>query len=350
MAETRLLELPFQDAQRLFNRLYYQRGGKYARDFQTSASSGTALPFAEADNFHSHLSRLASSSSLPSTIRILELGPGNGNSAARFLNRLITLDKRHGTKFYPRTEYFLADFSYQMLESARENRLLRRHLKKLAFLQCDASNLRLKEGGLLLVRANELLDDLPAQILTRDGTKFFEASITLHLDPKVQIKRRNGSLLTRREFARLASMDGKELSGIDGGFLRHLSLEVTHRPAHPDIASALFIMDSFRDFPENTLIPIPFSAASAIHSLRPLLHPCGRIDFFDYGFNSLQELEEVQGGIFRTPGALTAFVNFPYLTHAARLAGFSNIIIEPQAKFAPKAGKLEHGYHLRLER
>ncbi len=350
MMETKLLELPFQDAQRVFNRLYYQRGGKHARDFQTSASSGTALPFAEAENFHSHLSQLASSSSLPYSIRILELGPGNGSSAARFLNRLLALDKKSGTNFYPRIEYILADFSYQMLDSARENKLLRRHMKKLTFTQCDAESLRFSEGDFLLVRANELLDDLPTQILTRDGGRFFEVRLALHLDPKTPITRKNGSHLPRREFARLASHGSRELSQIDGKFVKHLSLEVSRKPAHPDITAAFFIMDAFKDFPENALIPVPFAASSAILSLKSLLHPKGRIDFFDYGFNSLQELEEVQSAIFRTPGALAAFVNFPYLIRAAKLAGFSNTMIEPQQKFAPKARKLEHGYHLRIER
>jgi len=347
MAETKLLELPFQDAQRLFNRLYYQRGGRYERDFQTAASSSPALPFAEAEDFHRHLSHF---SSLPGEIRILELGPGDGNSAARFLNRLAALDRENGSSFYARTEYILADFSPQMLASAQSNSLLKRHAKRLSFTVCDAERIHLREKDLLLVRANELLDDLPTGILTRDGARFFEVTVALHLDQRVKISRLDGPQVSHAEFARLALHNSRELSLIDGSFLRHVSLQVAHRPTHPDIASAVFIMDEFRDFPENSLIPIPFAASSAILSLKPLLMDNGRIDFFDYGFSSLAELDGLQDAVFRTPGTLTVFVNFPYLARAARLAGFRNIIIEPQSKFAPKARKLEHGYHLRIEK
>ncbi len=347
-----LLELQFPDAQRVFNRLYYQRGGRYAEDFTTATSRGPRLAYAEAKDFYSYLCELHKAGELPDVIRVLDLGCGNGNGTAFFLDKLKELDEKGKTGFFGRVECTLADFSPQMLEDAKKSRHLRTYRDITSFMHTDVETLSLPGDGYLLVRSNELFDDLPSQMLVFKGDHFNDVRLAMHLPQRIPLHMKDGRRLARQDFARMARHLERGLSAVDGSFVKHLELEVIRRKAIPDLTSILLLLDDFVKMPEGMTVPVPLAAGATVLQLLPYLHKRARIDAFDYGFNSLGELKKLQPAIFRTPGALTTFVNFPYLVRIAKLAGFRRAKVEPQAAFMGKKGKEadEHFYHLRIER
>ena len=349
--KTFLLELPFPAAQRVFNMLYYQRGGKYADDFTTANSRGPRLAYAEANDFYKHLCALKKKGELPGMVKILDFGCGNGNGTAFFLDRLKHLDEKGKTGFFRTVECVLADFSPQMLEDARRNKHLAGYSEMLAFAHSDAEAVSVPGSDYLLIRSNELLDDLPTQMLTLDSGRFYETWLSLHLSERIAIRSKSGGKVARRDFIKMAEGLRKELSSVEGSFVKHIELEVSKKSAVPDLTSVLILSEEFSKMPPDLTVPVPLGAASAIMQLRALLHRHGRVDAFDYGFNSLSELKSVQPGIFRTPGALTAFVNFPYLRRIAKFSGYSSAKVEPQSKFMGGKAKKEdaHFHHLRLE-
>ena len=343
-----LLELPFQDAQRLFNLFYYQQGAGYASDFSTYASRGSRLAYSEAEAFHAFVARRFKGG-MPESLRVLELGCGNGNSAWRFLERLRQIDGEKGTDFLERTHYILSDFSERMLSNAAANRHLRPYAKNLEFALVDAESPHLSEGDFLLVRTNELFDDLPTQLIVREGGGFKEVWLELHLDQSEEILTRAGEPIPRREFAWLArNRFWKLLRMVDGSFVKRLELVVKYRPVKLDTVAFTLLHSIFGRIPEGEAIPIPFAAASCMAAVRALLVPGGIFDSFDYGFNSLRELHKLQPGIFRTPGALTTFVNFRFLKAMAPLLGYSTAVVEPQHRFTGGREEKEF-YHMRLQ-
>lgn len=348
---TLLLKLPFPDAQRVFNRLYYQRGGKYAEDFTTATSRGPKLAYAEAEDFYKYLCSLKKKGELPGMIRILDFGCGNGNGSAFFLDKLKELDEKGRTGFFGTVECVLADFSAQMLEDAKANKHLSTHSDVLRFAHTNAEAMSVPGNDYLLVRSNELLDDLPTQMLIYDRGHFYEIWLALHLSERVPLRLLGGTRVARNDFIKMAANMERELSSVDGSFVKHLELEAERRKAVPDLSSILLLMEEFVQIPDGLTIPVPLAGASTLMQLRPLLHRHGRIDAFDYGFSSLSELKVLQPAIYRTPGALTAFVNFPYLRRIAKMAGFRSVKVEPQSKFmGGKARKEdEHFHHIRLE-
>ena len=345
--ETPLLELPFQEAQRIFNSFYYQQGSKHADGFSTFTSKGTRLAYAEAAAFHRSLSARFRKGA-PQSIRVLELGCGNGDSAFRFLEKLKQLDGAAGTDFFPRLNCTLADFSSQALKDVLTNEKLSRFADSLDFELADAESLRFKEGNFLLVRANGLFSDFPTQLIALHGGAFHELWLGMHLDADYDIFTIEGDPVARSEFAWLAyNRLPSLLSQVDGTFVKKLELEVKRKPAKIDSASHMLLHSTLGRIPEGAVIPLPFAASACLAALRPFLAKGGAIDTFDYGFNSLTELESLQPGIFRTPGALTTFVNFPYLKAIAPMLGYKSAIVEPQDKFT--GGRPEkNSYHLRL--
>jgi SAM-dependent MidA family methyltransferase len=351
--ETFLMELAFPDAQRVFNRLYYQRGGRYAEDFTTANSRGPRLAYAEAEDFYKHICGLKKRGELPEAVRILELGCGNGNGTAFFLDRLKQLDEKGKTGLFGRVECVLADFSSQMLDDARLNRHLQAHRDILTFTHTNVETLKLPGEDFLLVRSNELFDDLPTQMLVFEEDQFQEVWLSMHLSQRVPLHTRDGARIARGDFARMAQHLERWLSSVDGSFVKHLELEAVRRRAVPDLTTILLLAEEFGRMPSGITIPVPLAASSVLMQLKPLMNRHGRLDAFDYGFNSLSELKKLQPAIFRTPGALTTFVNFPYLTRFSKIAGFRHASVEPQAAFIggkrKPAPEDAHFHHLRLE-
>lgn len=354
--------MPFHLIQEIFNRFYYQKGTRYAEDFKTYASSGTRIAYSEAEDHHAYFKHLKRVGDLPEPIRILELGGGNGNNAARYLEKLKALDRERRTRFYERVQYILTDFSESMLEDVGKNRLIRKHMDRISLELVDARKMVVDEQ-ITCVRFNELYNDLPTKIILVENGEFYEIYLAIYINPRVRIRTKDGGVIARREFALMMEEGRSELNEVDGSIVRRMEFEVLKLPTDVDVGTVSLVMKAFGRLPENYLIPIPIGGAENLLQLKKNMPLIGRVDFFDYGFMDLRELGSLQSSIFRTPGALTSFVNLPFITTIAEMAGFARIIIEPQndyirrirrGRFTHKISKVKrrrsrnHFYHVHM--
>src|SRR5687767_12562840 len=104
---------PVDQWQTHINQLFYRFRGDQIRNFyQTFASADYRLAHALGVDYYEKVKARegaqAKSSEPRSPLVVVELGPGNGNLAARFLSHLKTLDR--GGAVYPRVRYVLVDW------------------------------------------------------------------------------------------------------------------------------------------------------------------------------------------------------------------------------------------------
>ncbi|MDD5317613.1 MAG: hypothetical protein PHF51_02655, partial [Candidatus ainarchaeum sp.] len=195
---------------------------------------------------------------------------------------------------------------------------------------------------------NEVLDDLPARMVSKTAKGFSEAWLELHLPEGAEARDKRGRRIGFRELGdALSSGSAARLAGIDGALAEKLELEVAWRPAGTGLAAREAVEASLPGIPGGTVIPLPLGAVKCVEGVHRALGDGGIYDVFDYGFDSVKGLLSLQPGVFRTPGALTAFVNFPFLVDAARKIGYRKACLEPQRDFTG-GNEDRRFYHLRL--
>ena len=240
------------------NKEYYCKKGKAIySDFLTFAK-GKVLAKCNAIEFSSDFS------GNPSPV-ICEYGIGNGNFAKVFLDEL----KKRDFSLYSKVDYHLFDFSQKMLIDAGKNLL--KHNKICKFHKFDVlqDKVKLKFD---YCRINELLTDLSAQIYLRKGKQLFE-------------------LIEEK-----------------GAF----DMNKIEKP-NPQVSKFLERIDSGR------AIPFNFNAQQFLSSLCNKAKPGFRIDIFDYGFYSsddvlLLPVKEWNRLVLRNYGGqITVDLNFPQL-------------------------------------
>ncbi|MCX6769500.1 MAG: SAM-dependent methyltransferase [Candidatus Micrarchaeota archaeon] len=201
-------------------------------------------------------------------IEICEYGVGNGNFAKIFLSEV----KRLSPPLYSRMRYHLFDISQKMLSFAKTN--LGAHAKLCQFHEFDAG-VDQPTQPFDYCRINELLSDLPADFYSRKGMK----------------------ILNERGMPAIS----------------------------PDPSVLAFL----KRVDEGRLIPFSFAAQKFLTSLCDCGKMNFRIDLFDYGFYSAEDLnilpaEEWNRVIVRDYGdQLTADLNFLQLSAALGASGFS---------------------------
>jgi hypothetical protein len=204
----------------------------------------------------------------PSPVVVCEYGIGKGDFAKNLLGEVKRLDKR----LYSKTRYYLYDFSEKMLSDARKN--LAQHSAICVFGKFDAT----REAPFQqfdYCRINELLTDLPAGLYCRKGEGIFD----------------------------------------DGG--------------KPAPIGSLFVSKFLERIDEGRLMPFNFKAQEFLLSLCRLGRPKFRIDLFDYGFYSADEVnlmpvEEWNRLMVRNYGGqLTVDLNIPLLLAALSSEGFA---------------------------
>jgi len=217
------------DKQQKANKKYYSKKGKAIySDFLTFAK-GKALAKCNAIEFSSDFS------ANPPPV-ICEYGVGNGNFAKIFLDEL----KKRNFPLYSKVNYHLFDFSQKMLTHAKKN--LSKHRKICKFHKFDALHNKV-QLGFDYCRINELLSDLSAQIYLRKGKQVFE-------------------LVERK-----------------GAF----DMDKVNKP-NPQVSKFLERIDSGR------AIPFNFNAQKFLSSLCKKGKSGFRIDIFDYGFYSADDV------------------------------------------------------------
>ncbi len=213
------------------NRKYYSQKGKgIYSDFKTFAASrrlGRAcafefIPFAR---------------KVEGELRVYDFGVGDGQFARNFLEEVNSLDKEVGK----RIAYTLWDVSAKMLEEAQSN------LKEFSVeAVCAPAEECAKMKTAFWVRANELLDDVPARVFMRKGKKIYE------------VGENNGEIAVAEE--------GKP----------------------PKIA-----LERMRGAPELYWIPVNLRAIEIVEEWKKKLRIGGGISIFEYGFYGEEEITEM---------------------------------------------------------
>ncbi len=215
-----------------------------------------------------------------SPVIVCEYGIGKGDFAKNFLDEV----KRRDRKLYAKTRYHLFDISEKMLSDAREN--LKAHASVCVFGIFNAAS----DTPFLqfdYCRINELLTDLPAEIYLME----------------------NGQVL-----------------GDSGGAV----------PA-PD----LFVSKFMERIDPKRKIPFNFAAERFLVSICSLGKPEFRIDIFDYGFYSADDIfhlpvDEWNRVISRKYGSqITVDLNFAMLLPTLKLQFFSPEL-EKQKSYAER--------------
>ena len=248
------------------NRKYYSsKGKKIYSDFSTFAQ-GRALATCNAIEFCRDFAKH------PAPVVVCEYGIGKGDFAKTFLDEV----KRRNASLYSKTRYYLFDFSGKMLQDARKN--LHAHRAICIFGKFDA--LREKPGLQFdYCRINELLTDLPAQFYAKKGDAISE----------------------------MAPSGEGQFSAIPA------------RLPAPSVSAFLSRTD------EGRAIPFNFAAERFVSSLCAAGKAGFRIDIFDYGFYSAEDVfllpaAEWNRTIARKYGTqITVDLNFPQLLSSLAL-------------------------------
>jgi len=263
------------------NKEYYGSKGKgIYSDFSTFAQ-GTALATSNAIEF------IRDFSSRKGTIIVCEYGVGKGDFAKTFLDTVKKKDKR----LYSRTRYYLYDFSEKMLGAARKN--LSSHKAICIFGMFDA----MLDSPFLqfdYCRINELLTDLPAELYMRKE------------DGVYAMLMENGALA------------GKRLS-----------------------SPSPFVTRFLERIDEGRVMPFNFAAERFLLELCRKGKPRFRVDVFDYGFHSAEDVFFIDAGewnrlmVRNYGGQLTFDMNFPQAL-AALLSDGRKAFVEPQKNYAER--------------
>ncbi len=213
-------------------------------------------------------------------IIVCEYGVGKGDFAKNFLDEV----KKQDRILYAKIRYQLFDISEKMLSDAKKNLAAHGEICSFGTFNAASNSPLLKFD---YCRINELLSDLPAEIYSRQNGQIFDAS-------------------------------GKEVRA-------------------PDLFTQKFLerIDLRRKIPFN------FAAQQFLLSLCKLGKPNFRIDLFDYGFYSADDIfsmpvDEWNRVIARKYGSqITVDLNFLQLSSALRAEGFS-VAVEMQKTYAEK--------------
>src|ERR1051326_5810620 len=119
---------------------------------------------------------LSSRHALPEELYVLEIGVGNGNQAAVFLDEFRRLDREKGRGYYRRLHYLMGDYSPHVLELARK--AVGHHAEHVSTLVLDALRPTETLGFLrykaFLVYISNVYDNLPTDEIVRIGGHLFQ--------------------------------------------------------------------------------------------------------------------------------------------------------------------------------
>lgn len=293
----------------VLNGIFYGSGSKKLEEFfsKTTVGYDPQTAYANAQEFYQYLCELDRSTDLnkkvPRSFCVEEWGIGNGNFAKHFLDKLHALDKENKTDYYSRLQYVLVDFSEPMLQNAQD--ILQEHGENIIIEKCNLSkDLPQKRENILLIRFNELYDDLPGvDIIEKKRGRYYRLylepvifvsndSESSDLDGFIQVKKIDGTLISLDEFVRnYISNEGVSIEDLDFDSLRPYLGKVKFRQKLVEIdieyyPEAGFVKEFFKDREEGRL-PINFGAYQNLIGALGLLdvRRQGYIDFFDYGFS-----------------------------------------------------------------
>ncbi|WP_447970649.1 SAM-dependent methyltransferase [Nitrospira sp. M1] len=318
---------PVDEWQMHINEVFYGLRGSRLREFyQTFASADYRLAYALAEDYY----RRACQRAKNSPVILIELGCGNGNLAACFLDRLQALDA--DGRVYPLVHYHLIDKNEAVLNEARNNPDLVRHQGRFTVTRGDVADLTsFQDGTVDRILCNELWSELPTKLMFRKASNLHEE----HLRPNVS----ESKLAEITDWAGFVkAFDQKDIEGLQAfpSFLEDL---VWEREYHEIEAKSLAFRRTIAEFLKNiddeVLVPVNTGAASTVKEAMRLLAP-DAIGFssFDAGTFDAHVLNDPEKPCYSVHGGQFSFmVNFALVEEIGRHLGAKSLVLESQREF-----------------
>ena len=319
------------------NQLFYRfRGDQIRKYYQTFASADYRLAHAlAADYFEQVSKRDKASKDQPSArsdrpLTIVELGPGNGNLAACFLSHLKTLD-RDG-RIYPRVSYLLVDWEQSVLDAAVTHPALGSHQDRIRTIRSTVDQLAdLADGSVDRIVCNELWNDLPTKLMSRQGGDIEEEYLRPNLSEVLHAKIEDWAGFIRAFEAK----DAEQLKRFPP-FFDDLVWEREYRPVEwKDVPYRKTITEFLRRIDEQVVVPINIGAYGTIREAKRLL-AADAVGFssFDAGtvdHKVLNDPDKPCSGQFG--GQQSFMVNFALAEAVAKQVGAVTVSMESQREF-----------------
>ena len=330
------------------NQLFYRfRGDQIRKFYQTFASADYRLAHALAsDYYHCVIAREKASgvrpqasgetdanrplTPHPSRLTVVELGPGNGNLAACFLSHLKTLD-REG-RVYPRVRYLLVDWEAAVLEGAARHPALSSHQDRIQTIRSTVDHLvELQDGSVDRIFCNELWNDLPTKLMSRQGSEIEEEYLRPNLSEVLHPQIEDWAGFIRA----FENKDADQLKQFPP-FLDDLVWEREYRPVDwKDVPYRKTITEFLRRIDDQVVVPVNIGAYATIREAKRLLAP-DAIGFssFDAGTADHKVLNDPDKPCSGQFGGQQSFmVNFALAEAVAKQVGAVTVSMESQREF-----------------
>lgn len=335
-----------------FNKLYWQNlpdwervSGKGYEKALPGGSSDGHNPAAIKDSaaaFWNLLKDMESRGQLPPEIYVMEIGVGTAERAARWLDDFKEQDREHGTQYYPKIRFLVADYSMATLNRATER--LAAHRDLCSFLALDAldpfKSLSFLRYKLLYIHLTNVYDNLPTdEVVVRDGKYYF-----------VEVR----SYLETSEVERICQQFGVPVADFNRTVSRLLEVGPDHFPDRDQgimfwqavwaalrLEERLVAVDSLleaplpagmkpshlEEFVGDASASIRFHLSSgAVESFVntiPLLHPRGYLEVQDIFVTKLSDYRLGFRGPGKLDGSVLNWVNGAMLAEVGRQAGYN---------------------------
>ncbi len=320
------------------NRLFYGlRGSRVREYYQTVAAADYRLGFALAEDYWRRCGKRAKSQSgdhMTGTLMVMEWGPGNGNLAACFLDRLQELDQEQ--LIAPRVHYLCIEREPALLEQAKTNPDLAKHRERVTFESLSVEELSAyPDGSVDRIICNELWSELPTKLILRKGGEIQEE----YLRPNLNEQR----LMDFPDWP--AFVEGFSQKDIDTlkalpSFLEDLVWEREYRPI--DTKTLPFrrtVAEFLKNIDEEVLVPYNVGACQSIKEAKRLLAP-EAIGFssFDAGTVDHRVLNDPEKPCYTVQGGQFSFmVNFRLVEEVSRHLGIGTAVIESQREYVGRS-------------
>ncbi len=346
---------PADEWQQHINTLFYGFRRDQIRDiYQTFATADYRLAHALAVDYiekvrkrektakkalsSSNESSSASSAPAPEEELVIhEWGCGNGNLAACFLSHLETVDTEK--TIYPRVRYVLVDNQKDVLAAALAHPDLGRHLDRVETLCADVTKLEtVTDGTVDRIICNELWNDLPTKLITRNQSDFEEE----FLRPNLKESRFTQLFQAEKWPPFVKAFDELIIEPLleHHPFLEDIIWEKEYRKVEwKEVPFRKTITDMLKHIDEQVVVPVNVGACLTLQEAQRLLRP-DSIGFssFDAGTGSLDVLNDPEKPCYGQFGGQFSFiVNFLLLEQVAKFLGMATRGIEPQGEFVGEA-------------
>jgi putative S-adenosyl-L-methionine-dependent methyltransferase len=327
------------------NTLFYRFRGDQIRSFyQTFASADHRLAHALAADYFEKVVKRAKTLGVrrqatgenpsDSPLTILELGPGNGNLAACFLSHLKALDK--DGVVYPRVRYMLVDWEQAVLDAALAHPELGSHRDRLGIHLGTVNRLDgVADGSVDRIICNELWNDLPTKLMSRQGKDIEEEFLRPNLSEAAHAKISDWAAFVRA----FDVMDMEALKGFPL-FLDDLVWEREYRAMEwKAVPYRKTITDFLTRIDEKVVVPVNLGAYATIKEAKRLL-ASDAIGFssFDAGTADMKVLNDPEKPCYGQFGGQQSFmVNFALAETVTKQLEVGTMTIESQREFVGRS-------------